>query len=419
MDVVVVGGGSAGLGAAIGAARAGARTLLVEKSERLGGMASLALVHTICGLYEPPRGEGAVWANPGFPREFASRLLAEGGAGPAVRLGRVDVLPIDPEAFGNLAVEMASAEDQLEVMMNSEVTAIGEAENRITGVRVETDRGKIAIEARAIIDCSGDAIIAKMGGFEAEIVSAGRLQRPAWIVGIRNVNGNCFDADARLVLAHTIAKGVSAGQLPAEATGTAFRRSIRDGEAFVTVDLAAGGDTWNPDDIGMIADLERLGDSTAMAVVEFLRKRIPGWENAEIFRKPARAGIRESRRATGVVRLTGDHLSQGTQFPDAVARAGWPMELRETASGPKWRFLEQAADIPLRALRHRDVENLWFAGRCISVDHDAQASVRVMGTCLATGEAAGIAAAVSPDGEDWVELARRVAEIRDEIARRC
>ncbi|HSI11925.1 MAG TPA: FAD-dependent oxidoreductase, partial [Chthoniobacter sp.] len=124
--------------------------------------------------------------------------------------------------------------------------------------------------------------------------------------------------------------------------------------------------------------------------------RIEGFEKSYIAAWPARAGVRESRRIMGRYRLEMEDIERGAQFDDTVAFAAWPMELRETATGPRLRFPtgEEPCGIPLRSLQARDDASLFMAGRCISSSHEAQASVRVIGTCLATGEAAGLAAAL-------------------------
>src|SRR5258708_5760156 len=115
-DVVVAGGGSAGLAAAVAAARLGVNTLLVERNGLLGGMASAALVHSICGLYRLSKGDGApVLANAGFAAEFAKRLLADGGASGPVRMGRVEVLLQRPVAFAGLCDAFARETPNLEV----------------------------------------------------------------------------------------------------------------------------------------------------------------------------------------------------------------------------------------------------------------------------------------------------------------
>jgi hypothetical protein len=131
-------------------------------------------------------------------------------------------------------------------------------------------------------------------------------------------------------------------------------------------------------------------------------------------------GVRESRRALGERRVETADLEGGATCPDAVALATWPMELREQASGARLRFArdDRATQIPLAALRVAGAHNLLVAGRCIAASHEAQASLRVIGTCLATGEAAGLAAALLADGrasDDTVALAAQVNAARERV----
>ena len=137
------------------------------------------------------------------------------------------------------------------------------------------------------------------------------------------------------------------------------------------------------------------GPNAADEIVAILRQEIPAWRMARISERPIRAGVRESRRWHGRHVLTAAEWLAGKRFDDEVALATWPMEFRRDNRGPKLRFPDhdQPCGIPLRCLQAAELDNLWCAGRCISVDHDVQASVRVMGTCFATGEAAGRAAA--------------------------
>jgi hypothetical protein len=141
--------------------------------------------------------------------------------------------------------------------------------------------------------------------------------------------------------------------------------------------------------------LETEGRDVAVRLADFLRREVEGFMASYIAAWPVRAGVRESRRIVGRYRLETEDIERGTQFDDAVAFAAWPMELRETATGPRLRFPtgDEPCGVPLRALQARDDEALFMAGRCLSCSHEAQASVRVIGTCLATGEAAGLAAA--------------------------
>jgi hypothetical protein len=171
-----------------------------------------------------------------------------------------------------------------------------------------------------------------------------------------------------------------------------FRSSGRKGEIFGTLDLS-GEETgdYDPTDSACLSALEEIGRMVTNAVLNYFRAHQDGWESAYVSHWPTRAGVRESRRYRGEVILTGDDVLAGRRFDDEVALATWPLELRETNRGPKLRYSEggKAAGIPAGALRVVGMEGLMVAGRCISCDHQAQASIRVMGTCFATGQAAG------------------------------
>ena len=124
--------------------------------------------------------------------------------------------------------------------------------------------------------------------------------------------------------------------------------------------------------------------------------------------------MRESRRWLGQARLTGEDVLSGRRFDDEIALATWPLELRETAKGAKLRFPENdlPAGIPLGSLRAAGDDRLFVAGRCLSCDHEAQASIRVMGTCFATGQAAGLAAAVRANGGEMASVVDRLRPVR-------
>jgi len=389
-DVVVAGGGSAGLAAAVASARLGARTLLVERNGLLGGMASAALVHSICGLYRLPSGDGApVFANAGFAAEFARRLLTAGGASGPVRMGRVEVLLQRPVAFAQLCDAIARETPHLEMRLQSEIVA-ADGESVTLAWRGCTER----IGAKGFVDTTGDAVLAAFRCAPCEMETT-RLQRPAYIFALAGVEAGRLGDDARLRLARQISRAVKANSLPMAALGAHLRESPQLGEAFVTIDLEGGAD-FNPLDAACLSRLETDGREVAVRLADFLRREVEGFAGSYVAAWPARAGVRESRRIVGRYRLEAEDLERGAQFEDTVAYASWPMELRETATGPRLRFPsgEEPCGIPLRTLRARDDEALFMAGRCLSCSHEAQASVRVIGTCLATGEAAGLAAAL-------------------------
>jgi hypothetical protein len=417
-DVLVAGGGSAGIAAAVSAARAGARTLLVERGGLLGGMGTAALVHTICGLFLLRDDEHHEWANGGFARHFAERLLASGGAREPVRMGRVVVMPHDPAAFAALADEMAAEVPELEVWMHAEIVSVADG---LEALEVVCRGVRHTVAASAFVDATGDATLTMLAGGDFAMTEPGRLQRPAYIAGLRGFSDGFFDDERRMRLAHGIVAAVSDGRLPREALGAGFRRGSAPDEAFLTIDLAGDreAETWDPVSPRLLGEVEVRGRKTARAIARYLQLNEEGCGECRVTHWPARAGVRESRRACGVYELTGEDIIRGAVFDDAIANIGWPIELREKATGPKWLFPETASpsQIPLRSLRHRDITRLWVAGRCLSCTHEAQASIRVMGTCMATGEAAGWAAAADGGrgGIDWTLLAADVRRRREEM----
>ena len=391
-DVCVAGGGSAGLAAAVAAARLGARTLLVERHGALGGMASAAFVHSVCGLYRlPAEGAPARMANDGLTAEFGTRLLASGGATGPVRLGRVDILLHRPAAFARLADLLVQAEAvRLTVRLHTELTA-ADAQSATLACRGSLQR----VRAAAWVDATGDAVLATLRGAPCEMEASGRLQRPAFIFALGGVEAACLEDDARLRLARRLVSAVQAGALPPGMMGAHFRASPQRGEAFVTIDLTGGND-FDPLDPACLTRLETEGRNLGERLVDFLRSGAEGFANAYVAAWPGRAGVRESRRVVGRHRIETEEVAAGAEFPDTVAHSAWPMELRETANGPRLRFPAELrrCGVPLRALRARDDARLFVAGRCLSCSHEAQAALRVIGTCLATGEAAGLAAAL-------------------------
>ncbi|MFM8830078.1 MAG: FAD-dependent oxidoreductase [Spartobacteria bacterium] len=395
IDTLVVGGGTAGIAAAVSAARSGARALLLERRSALGGMASNALVHTLCGLYLLRRDETLplAYANEGFPREFAERLIAAGGASAPARMGKLDVLPHRPAALAAVADEITRRTSNLSVLLHTDLTGIESASGQIQAARFHSRGSVFEVEVKSLIDASGDAEAAALAGADFECAPPDRLQRPAYIFGIGGADEDALEADARLKLAHLLSGAVTSGLLPPEALGVAFRYGMSQSEIWATLDLQA--DPYDPCSPECLTRVESCGRRMALEIIRFLRSHAAGFENSRITCTPAQAGIRESRRVSGLACLTEEDILQGRPVENPAALACWPLELRENANGPRFRFPveNRPAGISLDCLRSRTFENLFVAGRCISCTHEAQASIRVTGTCLATGEAAGKAAA--------------------------
>jgi hypothetical protein len=396
LDVAVIGGGSAGLAAAVTAARNGAEVALVERQGMLGGMASTAFVHSICGLYQLRKSEQEPLSdsNGGFPKEFAESLLENGGARGPVRMGRLDVLLHRPTSFASLADHFVQSLPNLKLLLHCEIEGV-ELEDRrnIHSLRLRCRNTRSELEASVVIDTTGDAEIAKIAGAPWERSPLSSLQRPAYIIALRGIDPKAMSEEGRIVIAHSLSSAVIAGKLPESALGMAFRAGVLPQEVWGTIDLADRD--FDPADPHCLSQIEVEGRAIANQVISFLRTALDGFSCATIASFPCRAGIRESLRIKGLYELSEEDVLGGTRFDDEIALSSWPIELRETARGPRFRFpLEnRSCGIPLRCLRSAEIDNLLVAGRCISASHEAQAAIRVIGTCMATGEAAGKAAA--------------------------
>jgi hypothetical protein len=404
-DILVAGGGSAGLAAAVAAARCGAHVVLVERHGMLGGMATSAHVHSICGLYQLRSNESdpLLDSNPGFPREFAQRLIREGGARGPVRMGRLDVVLHRPSSFAHLADRYVESLPTLTVLLHTEITGVfNNGEGKIGALTLSSRGTRSDWEPSAVIDTTGDAEIAQFSGAVCERTPLHKLQRPAYIFALGGVDPDSMSDNGRMAIARAISYAVSGGQLPKAALGIAFRAGVTPQEVWGTIDLAAEG--LDLSDSQSLSQTEMHGREIAVAVTDFLKKDLEAFRSAFISAFPARAGIREGYRVKGLEELTEQDILTGARYQDEVALSSWPIELRETALGPKFRFPEanRSCGIRLGCLRSQNVENLFMAGRCISTTHEAQAAVRVIGTCMATGEAAGKAAA------DWVSSGHQI-----------
>jgi FAD dependent oxidoreductase len=399
-EVVVVGGGAAGLAAAIAAGSAGARTALVERYGFLGGMATAGMVSTICGLYHSAPSGAPEPLNEGFAETFARRLSAMPGCQKPVRRGRGFVLPYTPFAFACLADELVAAVPRLDVYLHAYLVAVEGRPDRIDTLRIGTWERTLELRARVVVDTSGDAVVADQAGAATETAPPSDRQLPSLVFVLQQVDTAALGAGPRVALLRTLLAAERDGRLPRGASNVTLAPSSQPGELIGK--LALGGvDDERSDRRDFLTAAEQEGRRRVLAVSEFL-KTLPPFGRAFVSHVAAQVGVRESRQVIGRYQLTREDVLSGRKFDDGVARASWPIELwQEGHLGATYEHLEdgQTYEIPLRSLQARDVDNLLVAGRCMSATHEALGSARVIGTCLATGEAVGMAAARMADGE--------------------
>jgi hypothetical protein len=393
-DVVVVGGGAAGLAAAAAAAHAGARTALVERYGFLGGMATAGMVSTICGLYHTSSSGPPEPLNAGFAETVAQRLAAMPGCSAPVRRGRTHVLPYTPFAFACLADELTASAGGLDVYLHAFVAELETGGGRIEAVRLATWERRIELTARAVVDTSGDAAVAHLAGVATLTVPLPDRQLASLVFVLQQVDTEALGPGPRVALLRLLATAEQEGRLPKGAANLALAPSPQPGE--VVCKLTLSGITEElPANRDFLTLAEQEGRRRALAVTEFL-KTLPAFARAFVSHAAPQVGVRESRGVIGRYQLTRDDVLSGRKFSDGIARASWPIELwQDGRHGATYEFLPDGSsyDIPLRCLQARDLDNLFVAGRCMSATHEALGSARVIGTCLATGEAVGRAAA--------------------------
>ncbi|HYO88475.1 MAG TPA: FAD-dependent oxidoreductase [Candidatus Limnocylindrales bacterium] len=392
-DVVVVGSGSAGSTAVIAAARTGADTLLVERYGFLGGTSTMVL-DSFYGFYTPATNEMRVVD--GIPWEIVERLYrydavierpSSYGAGQAVTY--------DPTLL-KVVWEQTALESGVRLRLHTLVLDVLKDGDQITGLVVAGKTGLGIIRGRVFVDASGDADLVWRAGAPFEWAGADGQPAQSLTTTFRlgNVDVKATKAVKRdELVARMKAANVSGDyHLPREegsVHGTPY-----PGVVVTNMTRVAYVDGTDPAELTK-AEVE--GRKQALEYARFLREQIPGYEQAFLMNFSTQIGIRETRRLLGETRLTREDVLTARRFSDAIAQCGAPIEDHQPGSTTRWEYVPKGGtyDIPFRALLPVGVPNLVVAGRCLSADHDAHASVRSMGQCMAMGQAAGTAAALS------------------------
>lgn len=397
-DVVVVGGGPAGLGAALGAARAGARVVCLERHGFCGGNLTAASIGTICGLYLPT-GRGFDRIHGGVADELADELAAAGaGLGP-VPFKQTAVFLYVPWVAKRLADALLTTTEGITLLLHSLVADVVATGGVLDAVVVATKRGPMVVRGRVFVDCSGDADVAAFSGAPTVIGEPTERQAASMQFVMQHV-----DVPAALGALGRLGDLIEAhgGHLSRDAG--AFLPTGRPGEVIVAMTRVRLPDGSPPDvtDPRQATAGELEGRRRAEEAAEFLRAHVPGFAEAFLADTAPALGVRESRRVVGRHVLSGAEVDAGATFPDAVARGAWPREYHTRGRSTDYHFLAPGVtyDVPYRCLvPRRGPSNLLVAGRCLSADADALASVRVVAPCLALGQAAGVAAALAARGD--------------------
>ena len=394
-DVAVCGGGPAGMIAAIAAARSGAKVALVERYAFLGGMATMGYVAPISEFAF--NGERVIG---GIPWEFVQRLEAMGGAFVEWPKGNVD---FDIELY-KLCAQRMLLEAGVELFMHSSLIGCEMEGKRLCSVIIENKNGLESIEAERFIDATGDGDLAWMAGVPMKSNPDGDVQPSSYCFVLSGVDtqsemmkrymyhsgkkgsSQCTPVRERLLKAKE--KGAD---LP-DFGGPWFNSVMHEGSVAVNITRAAADSTDNRD----FTRAECRLREDIFSFTEALRRYVPEFRNCYVSSTAPQAGIRESRRILGVHTVTAEEYVSGAKYDDSISRGAHQIDMHASkGSGQVLIKLEQAAYVPYRALIAGGFPNLIVAGRCISADRKALASLRVQASCMGIGQAAGVAAAQS------------------------
>jgi hypothetical protein len=403
--VLVVGGGVAGLSAAVSSRRAGGDTMLIEESGQIGGAVTQGLSPNFMGV--------DLSVNQGFFLEVYKKLREHGALVEGFHS------PIDPEIFKWIAFEYIEKEG-IELLLHTRVVDVLRDQNKISGLVIENKSGCQAILGEVVIDASGDADVAAIAGEAFDKVktdeqamsllfrvSGADIQK---FVTYMKANQDDFDSMSN---PHDIGCIDLDREQPLLAVGglrKLIKKGREKGELYLphdsmwilflpapeTVEINAthivGLDPVNAKDL-TYAEMDCR--KQMMSVFSFLKRYLPGFEKISLLDSASHIGVRESRRVIGEYVLRDKDIKSARKFEDTVAMNFMPVDIHGPGAQQTWVKLDHPYEIPYRVLQGKANKNLLVAGRCISTDHMVHGSIRSVPCCFATGQAAGVAAALS------------------------
>lgn len=381
VDVLVSGGGPAGFGAAVAAARMGASVMLVERYGHLGGLATGGLV-----LYMDGLSDGTERVIGGICWESMERLRERDGLATRGPL-RYDV---DSELY-KVTLDRMCLDAGVRLRLHSWVTNAIVEEGRVRGAVIESKSGREAVLARIVVDATGDGDVAAYAGADYELghmriglnMKVGGVDRDRYQAFAQADPERVRDLRAELRRRGGFPIGMGATPYSDEGVYWVNVIGLSERSGLGPVEGASDDELWggrlSAIDAEDLTHVELELRRRLVESLEFYREHVPGYERVRLLAFAPQIGVRESRRITGEVVLAGEDVLTGREWEDAIGRGGLP------GRGVSYQ-------IPYRALVPRGVDGLLTAGRCVSADHRALGMIRVIPPMMVTGQAAGTAA---------------------------
>lgn len=395
-DVLVIGGGTAGFGAAVAAGRQGLNVCLLETGSKVGGVMAFCPGMPWGGAYPRDTLIG------GLMEELANRLAAMDP--PAAAKQPCTLENFGPEIKYDHDIATLTMFEMLEeagvtLRLNTTATEVEMDGPRVAAVQFFDRHGSQTIHPKMVIDCSGDGDTSAKAGVPFTLGDgAGNMMGVTLTFLMEGADcDQVFAADDPYFQAYT-AKGIAEGRLHADLSKLYLMTGFHANTVFCNSVVIRGVDGTDP---MAVARATQEGRRRCLQMSQFLRSDIPGFENARMTSLGPTVGVRETRKLEGQYRLTGEDLARGAKFDDGIVCCDNPVddvmrtsdEMAHDASVAKGSYYQ----LPFRALVPKRIENLMFAGRILSADPVAFASVRGMPQCIAMGQACGTAAALALD----------------------
>jgi glycine/D-amino acid oxidase-like deaminating enzyme len=404
-DVIVCGAGSGGSAAAYGAARNGARTLLIESRGFCGGTPVGAAIHTLDAVRSCADTSRLVVG--GYARKLIETVIELGGESTEDNPPEAPTFNLE---YMKVAADRVLTEAGVTLLFQSMVVGAEVEGNRVSALEVATLDGRASLKGKIIIDGTGDAAIAYHAGAETRMDEY--LQPLTYHFRIANVKrGKTWseweDAGREALKRHAPEGLIYGGPWIIRLTDTEI--SVNTTRVYA-----------NPVDPLERSHAERQARAQMLVIFDILKASIPELSDAYLCGGAAELHIRESRKILGEYTLTEDDIVQGRVFPDAIAYGAWPFDVHPCGGfvgvHPHKESPPVPYGIPYRVLIPKGFENLLVVGKAISTTHKVHGSTRVPGTSMATGHVAGVAAALAArDGCGVGSVA--ITELRDELRR--
>ena len=395
-EVVVLGGGPAGIAAAVSAARAGRSTMLVERYGFLGGMGTAAGVTNFCGLHANVHGDIRQVVH-GVAADLLARIDRLGGLNaPHTVFGKTSAQAYDTAAY-KIAADELLLWSGAKLLFHALAVGVAMASDRkIHALLIETKSGRAAVVGRYFIDASGDGDLAAWAGAAFDKGDGeGNLLYPSTMFRLNGVDpvraGDDWSLIPRLML-----QAEAAGRyvFPRKTPIVRPQKNPIEWRVNLTQLANAQGLAMDGTNAQELSDAEVLGRQQIASVAGFL-KEVPGFEQSYIVDIAPQVGIRETRRVRGLYQLTESDVLDCASFDDTIGVNGWPLELHLKGDVEfRWPKIPESRGfnhLPYRMTVPPSLDNLWVAGRCASMTHEAQSAARVTGAFFVMGQAAGTA----------------------------